>query len=94
MKAETPASPTTLVNGWPVDEEGKPLALVTMGASEKIGLPQYSNVDIGPASVSRFVKDEPNAIMDALRIATQQCEQVIAEERGPIIEMAKTARAS
>lgn len=94
MKAETPQSPANFITGWPADEEGKPMALVTMGASEKVGLPQYSNVDLGPASVTRFVRDDPTEIMHALRQAVNQCETIIAEERGPIVELAKAAKAS
>lgn len=76
---------------WPVDDDGKPMALVTMGCSEKVGLPKFSNVDIGPASVTRFVKDDPQVIADALKSNLEWSEQVIAEERAAILELVKSS---
>jgi hypothetical protein len=91
MKAEDASAP--LKFAWPHDEDGKPMVMVTMGASEKVGLPQYSNVDIGPASITRFVRDDPAEIRKGLEQAVNICEQVIAIERGPIIDLAKQAKA-
>ena len=79
---------------WPVDEDGKPMVMVSMGASEKVGMPNYSNVDIGPASVTRFVRDDPDAIKEGLRECVQVCEEVIGEERGAIIDVVKAAISS
>lgn len=90
-KAETPTAPLTMLNGWPVDPEGVPMALITMGASEKIGMPNYSNVDLGPASVSKFVYDDRDAIAQGLKEIVDVCEQVIGEERGKVIEVVKAA---
>lgn len=78
---------------WPTDDDGKPMALVSMGASEKIGLPQYSNVDIGPASVSRFVPDKPDEIRDGLRMVLTIVEQVLAEERDAVVKAVNDAKA-
>jgi len=79
---------------WPVDEDGKPMALISNGAEEKIGLPHYSNVVIGPASVTRFVKDDPESIREGLRELVTACEEIIGEERGAVIEIAMNARDS
>jgi hypothetical protein len=78
---------------WPVDDKGKPLALVTMGCSEKVGLPKYSNVDLGPASITRFVPDDNEAIAAALRENLELAEQVISEEREAILELVKQGQA-
>ena len=69
------------VFAWPVDEDGKPMALISMGAAEKVGLPNYSNVDIGPAVITRFVKDEPAVIEQSMRDAVHLCETIISTER-------------
>jgi hypothetical protein len=77
---------------WPVDKDGRPMALVTTGASEKIGLPQYSNVDIGPFQVTRFVEDDAESIRDGLRMCVTLVEQVIAEERDAVVEAVRKAK--
>lgn len=71
---------------WPVDEEGNPLALVSMSASEKIGLPKFSNVDVGPATVTRFVKDTKEDRIAGLKICAEDAEQTIAAERSMVLE--------
>lgn len=79
---------------WPVDDDGKPMALVSSGASEKIGLPNYSNVDIGPASVTRYVEDSPEAIQEGLKECTQLCEVIIANEREKVLEIIQAVESS
>ena len=76
---------------WPLDEDGKPMAKVTMGASEKVGMPHFSNVDLGPASITRFVKDDPESIKESLREGVKLCEEIIGEERGPILDIVEKA---
>ena len=78
---------------WPVDEDGKPMVLVSNGAEEKVGMPNYSNVVLGPASVSRFVKDDPEAIKQGLRECLAVCEELISEEREAVIEIVNAAKA-
>jgi hypothetical protein len=77
---------------WPVDADGKPMVLISMGCSEKVGLPKFSNVDIGPASIARFVVDDEEAITEGLRGCLSTCEQIIAEEREAILELVKSAQ--
>lgn len=72
---------------WPVDSEGKPMAMVTMQASELIGLPQYSNVTVGPASVTRFVPD--SEVPQGLKDTAKEVEQIIGEERELVLEIVK-----
>lgn len=87
-KAEAPALPMI---PWPVDEEGQPMALITAGASEKIGMPNYSNVDLGPVSVMRFVKDTPETRVEGIRETVLECETVIGEERAEVLKVVKAA---
>lgn len=72
---------------WPTDPDGQPMALVTMQLSELIGLPNYSNVTVGPGSVTRFVVDTPESIADGLRACAVSVEQILAEEREPVLTM-------
>jgi hypothetical protein len=70
---------------WPLDENGKPMAKVTMGAQEKVPTVQYGNVDLGPASVTRFVPDNPEAIREGLKDCVKACEEIIATERNLVL---------
>lgn len=69
------------LGGWPIDGDGKPMAMVSMAASELIGLPNFSNVTIGPAMIQRFCIDSPDERKAALKEAAIQVETVLAEER-------------
>jgi hypothetical protein len=69
---------------WPVDEEGKPMVLVRGGADEKIGLPNFSNVTVGPISVTKFVRAGEEA--EGIRECTRLAEEFIAEERAKVLE--------
>jgi hypothetical protein len=42
---------------WPVDEDGQPMAQISITASELIPTGNYANVTVGPVTVTRFVKD-------------------------------------
>lgn len=74
---------------WPHDGEGNPLALVTMQLSELIGLPNYSNVTVGPGSVTKFVTDSEEGIADGLRACAVAVETILAEEREPVLDLVK-----
>jgi hypothetical protein len=42
---------------WPVDEDGVPMAQISFTASELIPTGNYANVTVGPATITKFVKD-------------------------------------
>jgi hypothetical protein len=88
-KGEAPQRGAGINFAWPVDEEGNPLALVTMQLSELIGLPNYSNVTVGPGSVTKFVKDSEEGVAEGLRACAVSVEAILAEEREPILDMVK-----
>lgn len=67
-----------------IGANGKPLVLVTNGAAEKIGLPNYSSVTVGPAEVSRWVEDTPEAIQAGLRQCWDDAEVLLVEKRDTI----------
>lgn len=78
---------------WPVDSvDGAPLALVTMGAQELIPTVQYGNVTVGPASVTKFVPDDPEAIEEGLRDCVKACEQIISEERETLLTLIRGSK--
>jgi hypothetical protein len=71
---------------------GKPAASITVGAEEKINLGNYSNVVIGPISVTRFVEDDDEVIDQALRDTMQdRVEALMAEERANILELVRAS---
>jgi hypothetical protein len=85
-KSEGAAAPrqTGVVNfSWPHDPDGHPMVLVTFQASELIGLPNYSNVTVGPASVTRFV--EEHEVEEGLKKCAEQTEGIIAAERDNVL---------
>lgn len=67
---------------WPHDEDGNPMALITMQASELYGLPNYSNITIGPASITKFVKATDEDEVQGLKDIQAKVEEVVATERG------------
>jgi len=73
---------------WP-EINGKPAARIRAGGEEKIGLPSFSNVVVGPVSVERFVEDTPEAIDEGLRSARDHAERLIAEERQKLADQLK-----
>lgn len=83
-KSEASTVHGTIFN-WPMDEDGDPMALVSMTASELIGLKNYSNVTVGPASVTRFVNDDK--VKEGLEACAQEVEGIIAQERQAILDI-------
>lgn len=77
-----------LVDGWPIGENGKPMRKISVSAANKIGLPEYSNVDVGPIYASRFVEDDGN-VEDALREDIKLVEKIMGEERQFILDNVK-----
>lgn len=71
----------------PMGANGKPMALVGMQLAEKIGLPNYSNVDVGPAVVYRFTEDNEEARREGLLECAADCEFILAHEREPVLQL-------
>lgn len=89
MARETQAPRSAPLPGasWPTDGDGAPMAMVTMQASELIGLPNYSNVTVGPASVTRFVPDTHESREAGLKECALEAEKIIAEERELVLQI-------
>ncbi len=68
--------------------DGRPLARVSMGVSEKIGLPAYSNVEIS-GWVTRYCEDTPDVVERTLTECVQAVEERLGVERQAVIDMAK-----
>ena len=60
---------------------------IMTGSSEKVGLPDYSSVDIGPISVSRFIPEgNDEYIKKELRKNLEMVEELIAEVREEVLQ--------
>lgn len=76
-----------VVDGIPV-AGGKPAVKIMTAFEEKIGLPNYSSVTVGPISVSRFVEDgDDEHILREIRETALIVEKFLEEERANILEM-------
>lgn len=71
---------------WPRDADGEPMAMITMQVSELIGLPNYSNVTVGPASVTRFVCDTEDEVNKGLKKTATDVETIVASERELVLQ--------
>lgn len=74
---------------WPRDAEGNPMCLITVGSEEKIGLPNYSNVVVGPIRFSRFVKDTTEDRYHGAKGTMIEVEKIMGEERQVILDAVK-----
>lgn len=76
----------------PVGENGRPLAKVTNSYSERVNLSllnpkmTYSHAELGPAFVTKYVEDEPEAILEGLRECARDAHRIVDEERSALIE--------
>lgn len=73
------------LESWPLDEDGKPMDLFSFTITEKIGLPNYSNVDVGPATIHRFVPDDANKRKEVV----EDVEAIAREQREIILNIVK-----
>lgn len=81
---------------WPVNENGQPLAKLTMSAAELCPTGQYANVSIGPAQITIFVdptkkdqweNDELENVAKALNELAAVIEQdVVAVQRALVMQ--------
>lgn len=59
---------------------------IMVSSSEKIGLPQYSSVDVGPISISRIIPEgDDEYIKENLRHNLELVEEIIAEVREQVL---------
>lgn len=89
QKAENPNRAGGINFAWPTDEEGLPLALVGHQLSELIGLPNYSNVTVGPGVVMRFVNDTKEDRQQGLRDCIGDVEEILREEREAVLDVVR-----
>lgn len=64
------------------DAEGNLLEWFYFSRSEKIGLPNYSNVDVGPAGIGRWVKSgdieaKKDIVKEVMDLLSAQREEVL-----------------
>lgn len=62
---------------------------VSLTLAEKVGLPNYSNVDIGPVTIEREVEDTPEARAKALLAINGELQEILAQLRRTTLEAIK-----
>lgn len=78
-KVEAKPAPT-MVQAWPTDDKGRPMAQISFTASELIPTGQFANVVVGPVTVTKFVADE-NLADQVNELAEMVESDCIAEQR-------------
>jgi hypothetical protein len=71
----------TSMDGWPRNNQGHPLARITMQASELLPTGQYANVAVGPAQITIFIDPESDVEYDEEgkpHLLTDETKQVLA----------------
>jgi len=72
---------------WPVNEEtGAPMAKIMVGREEKLNIGNYSNVTIGPASITKFVRDDEEYVRQAYKDCYELIEEILKEKREILLE--------
>ena len=66
---------------------------IMVSSSEKIGLPDYSSVDVGPISVSRFIEDgDDEYLKKELHRNLLLVEEIISEVRQEVLEEVQASK--
>lgn len=66
---------------------------IMVSGSEKVGLPSYSSVDIGPVSVTRIIEEgDEEYIKGELRKNILMVEDLIAEIREEVLETVQESK--
>lgn len=80
-----------VIDGTPV-YGGVPAVKIMTSFSEKVGMPNYSNIEIGPISVTRYVPDgDEQHLLEEIRKTARIVEEFIAEERETVLEMVQSS---
>jgi hypothetical protein len=64
-------------------------ATISCSIEEKVGLPQYSNVTIGPVTITRECDDTPEARKALREEIHAELREDLAKERGIVLEAIK-----
>lgn len=62
---------------------------INLELQELVGLPNYSNVTIGPARIEREVEDTPEARAKAFEEIGEELREVLGQQRRIILEAVK-----
>lgn len=68
---------------------GKPAVRISFSLAEKVGLPNYSNIDVGPCGLEKWVEDDPDAIRKGRDELIEQVEEFMAIERTKVYDFIK-----
>lgn len=76
-----------------MSEETLGVIKIMTSSSEKIGLPNYSSVDIGPISITRFIAEgDDEYIKKELKNNLLLVEELIAEVREEVLASVQEAK--
>ena len=89
MPAPTGAAPFA---SPPLDDEGKPMAMVSYQMAELVNLGNYSSATLGPMVVSRWAKDTPEERQRVHAECARECEDLLRVQRGPILEFLRRSK--
>lgn len=82
--AETPPSAPAPFT-WPTEADGTPMAVVMVSAAELVGsgqgMPDYSNITLGPVSFMLPCKNDAAVIEETAREGQRLCQYLIGTER-------------
>ncbi len=66
---------------------------IMVSSSEKIGLPNYSSVDVGPVSISRYIPEgDDEYIKEELRKNLLLIEDLLSEVREEVLDIVQEAK--
>jgi hypothetical protein len=84
MAAQKTAVPSL---NWPVDEDGKPLTLISFASAELVPTGNYANVTVGPASATKFVKNgDQKELAKSISELAEPVEWALAHRRDQILK--------
>ena len=76
-----------------MDEITPGMIKITVGAEEKVGLKDYSNVVVGPIIISRLIEDgDDNYVKEELRKNLRLIEDLMSEEREEILAVVQESK--
>lgn len=70
----------------PTTQDGKLMEWFSYSCEEKIGLPNYSNVTVGPATVARWIDPDNKEERDAV---VTEVHKILGEQREIILNIVK-----
>jgi hypothetical protein len=76
-----------------MSEEAVGMIKIMASSSEKIGLPNYSSVDVGPISVTRFIEDcDDETLKKEITHNLYLIEEIISDVREVVLDSVQESK--